>query len=156
MWFGFPTRANCEGVSCLQGETIISHPLNLTVLVTVAALLMYFMLIIRVSIARVKAKISAPAMTGDPEMERALRVQENTLEWLPIFVPALWMFAIYWNDRLAALLGVVWILGRIVYAFAYWAGKNRSPAFGVQMLATFILLFGAAAGAIRTMMVTGI
>ena len=133
----------------------MTHPHNWTTLVTVAALFLYFLFSIRVVMARVKAKISAPAMTGDPEMERALRVQGNTLEWLPIFIPALWLYALYWNDRTAALLGLVWIAGRILYAFAYWAGKTRGPYFGIQALATFILLFGGAAGAVRALMVTG-
>ena len=92
---------------------------------------------------------------GDPGLERALRVQGNTLDWLPIFLPALWMFALYHNDRLAALLGVLWIAGRVLYALAYWAGKNRGPGFAIQAVAAFILLFGAAAGALNTLMVTG-
>ena len=66
--------------------------------------------------ARGKSGIAAPAMTGDPLLERAIRVHYNTLEWLPIFLVSLWLFAIYWNDLVAAGLGVVWIVGRILYA----------------------------------------
>ena len=130
-------------------------PHSWTTLVTVAALLLYFAFSIQVVRARIKAKISAPAMSGDPELERALRVQGNTLEWLPIFIPALWLYPIYWNDRVGALMGLVWIIGRALYAFAYWAGKNRGPFFGIQAFATFWLLFGAAFGAIKTLLATG-
>ena len=35
--------------------------------------------------------IDAPAMTGHPEFERAVRAHANTLEWLPIFLPSLWL-----------------------------------------------------------------
>jgi glutathione S-transferase len=133
----------------------MQHPHSWTTLVTVAALLLYFAFSIRVALMRKKHNVPAPAMTGDPELERARRVHGNTLEYLPIFVPALWLFSIYWNDRLAALIGVVWIAGRILYAACYWAGKNRGPGFGIQALATFVLLFGAAAGAVRALMVTG-
>ena len=127
-----------------------------TALVTLLALLVYFSMSLRVARARGKSGIDAPAMTGDPLLERAVRVQSNTLEWLPIFLPSLWLFSIYWNDRLAALIGVVWIIGRILYALGYWseAGK-RGPGFGIQALASFVLLFGAAAGAIRVMLATG-
>ena len=39
----------------------------------------------------------------------------NTLEWLPIFLPSLWLFAIYVSDAIAAAIELVWIIGRIVY-----------------------------------------
>ena len=29
----------------------------------------------------------------------------NTLEWMPIFLPSLWLFAIYLSDAFAAALG---------------------------------------------------
>ncbi len=113
-------------------------------LVTLAALLMYLALGINVGRARHKSGIEAPATTGDPILERAFRVHYNTLEWLPIFLGALWIFAIYWNDIAAAVLGAVWILARIVYARAYMADPaKRGPGFGVQALVTLILLLGA-------------
>jgi hypothetical protein len=46
------------------------------------------------------------------------RVQMNTLEWMPIFLPSLWLFAIYISDPIAAGLGLVWIVGRILYMTA--------------------------------------
>jgi uncharacterized membrane protein YecN with MAPEG domain len=83
-------------------------------------------------------------MTGDPILARNIRVQANTLEWLPLFLPSLWLFAIYWSDLVAVILGVVWILGRIVYALGYVADPGKREAgFIIQALATGILLFGA-------------
>ena len=35
----------------------------------------------------------------------------NTLEWMPIFLPSLWLFAIYISDPVAAVLGLIWIAG---------------------------------------------
>jgi glutathione S-transferase len=133
----------------------MQQPHSWVTLVTVAALLLYFAFSIRCVVERVKHKIPAPAMTGHPALERALRVQGNTLEWLPIFLPSLWLFALYGNDRTAALLGLLWIVGRLVYALAYWADKKRGPGFAIQALATFILMFGAVAGAVRTLAATG-
>ena len=39
-----------------------------------------------------------PAVSGNPDFERVFRVQMNTLEWMPIFLPSLWLFAIYISD----------------------------------------------------------
>ena len=113
-------------------------------IVTLLSLLVYLWTGVRVGGARAKTKINAPAMTGDPILERAVRVQMNTLEWLPVYLAALWLFALYWNDRVAALVGLVWIAGRIVYALAYAADPSkRSLGFMIQSLATAVLLFGA-------------
>jgi uncharacterized membrane protein YecN with MAPEG domain len=113
-------------------------------LVSLLALLTYFWMITRVLAARIKSGIAAPAMTGDPLLERAVRAHYNTLEWLPIFLVSLWLFAIYWNEVVAAILGGVWIIGRIIYAAGYHAGANRrQPGFMIQALATAMLLFGA-------------
>jgi uncharacterized membrane protein YecN with MAPEG domain len=99
---------------------------------------------LRVPVARRKCGIQAPAMTGDPLLERTIRAHYNTLEWLPIYLVSLWLFAIYWNDMVAAALGVVWIVARIAYALSYAAdAAKRGPAFIVQSLVVAVLLFGA-------------
>lgn len=132
------------------------QPHSYVALVTIAALLVYFWMSLLVAGARRKSGIEAPAMTGDPGLERAIRVHYNTLEWLPIFLPSLWLFAIYWNDRVAALLGVVWIVGRIIYALAYVSDpKKRSLGFLIQFLATFALLLGALGRIVWTLVVVG-
>ena len=60
------------------------------------------------------------------------RAQMNTLEWLPIFLPSLWLFAIYIGDGTAALLGLVWVIGRILYIVGYaQATAKRGPGFYV-------------------------
>ncbi len=68
----------------------------------------------------------------------------NTLEWLPIFLPALWLFAIYISDAIAAVLGLVWIGGRILYMIGYSKAANkRGPGFGIQAGAAILLWLGA-------------
>ncbi|MFM8754169.1 MAG: MAPEG family protein [Phenylobacterium sp.] len=117
---------------------------NLTAIVSLLALLTYFWMGLRVGVARRKSGIDAPAMSGDPMLERYLRVQGNTLEWLPIFFVSLWLFALYWSDATAAAIGLVWILGRILYAVDYsQAADKRGRGFAIQALAAAILLFGA-------------
>lgn len=115
-----------------------------TALVTILALLTYFAMSFQVARARGKCGIEPPAMTGDVMLERANRVHINMLEWLPMFLAGLWLFAIYWNELVAAGLGLVWILGRLVYSAGYMADpKKRSMGFLIQFLATAVLLFGA-------------
>ncbi|MDB5711927.1 MAG: hypothetical protein JWL96_3997 [Sphingomonas bacterium] len=115
-----------------------------TALVTLLSLLVYFWMSLQVGRARGKCGIQPPAMTGDQLMERAIRVQSNTLEWLPIFLPSLWLFALYWNEMVAAGLGVVWIIGRFLYSAGYMADPaKRSTGFLIQFLACGVLLLGA-------------
>lgn len=115
-----------------------------TAVVTLLSLLVYFWMSTQVARARGKSGISPPAMTGDPVLERAVRVQSNTLEWLPIFLVSLWLFAIYSNELVAAGLGLVWIIGRLVYAIGYMADPaKRSSGFLIQFVAAAVLLFGA-------------
>lgn len=126
-----------------------------TAIVTIGALLVYIGLGLQVAKARGTSGIEAPAMTGHPVLERAVRVHVNTLEWLPIFLTALWLFAIYWNQKVAAGLGVVWIVGRLLYSSGYMADPaKRSTGFLVQALTTLVLLLGAL-GRIVYVMATG-
>src|SRR6195952_2438052 len=115
-----------------------------TAIVTILALLVHFAMSLQVGRARGKSGIQPPAMTGDPLLERAIRVHINTLEWLPLFLTGLWLFAIYWDERVAASLGVVWIIGRLGYSAGYMADPSkRSTGFLIQFLAGAVLLFGA-------------
>ena len=119
-------------------------PHSWVAIVTIAAVLVYVWMGLRVAGARRKSGVAAPAMTGDPILERHLRVQANPLEWLPVFLVGLWLFALYWNDLVAAALGVVWIVGRVLYALGYVADPaKRELGFVVQALAAAVLLFGA-------------
>src|SRR5437588_11881878 len=117
---------------------------HFTALVTLLAILFYFYSSMNVSRARTRTGVKAPAMSGHPDFERAFRVQMNTLEWMPIFLPSLWLFAIYISDGPAAALGIVWIAGRILYMTGYsQAASKRGPGFAIQATAAFILWLGA-------------
>jgi len=115
-----------------------------TAIVTCLALLLYGALITQVSRARIKYSIHAPATSGHPSFERALRIQINTGEQLLLFLPSLWMFATLVSPASAALLGLLWIAGRILYAMSYAADPTRrAPGFAIAGLATGILLLGS-------------
>ncbi len=116
----------------------------LVAIVTLAALLLYFVMGFRVGRARSKYAVPAPAISGNADFERVFRVHANTLEWLPLFLVSMWLFALYWSDAFAAAVGVVWIVGRILYMTGYTREAGaRSAGFAIQGLATGVLLFGA-------------
>jgi glutathione S-transferase len=117
---------------------------HFTALVTCLAILFYVFTSIQVSKARAAFGVKVPAISGNPDFERVFRVQMNTLEWMPIFLPSLWLFAIYISDPLAAALGVVWIAGRILYMIGYSeAAAKRGRGFGIQAGAATLLWLGA-------------
>ena len=117
---------------------------HFTALVTCLAILFYFFTSTKVARARASFDVKAPAITGNPDFERVFRVQMNTLEWMPIFLPSMWLFAIYISDPIAAALGLVWIAGRVLYMTGYsQAANKRGTGFGIQALAAGILLSGA-------------
>ena len=122
--------------------------MHLVAIVTALALIQYFVLGLRVGQARTKFGIEAPAITGHPIFERHFRVHQNTMEQLVIFLPALWLFANYVSATVAAGLGVVFIVGRAMYARAYVADpKKRELGVVLTAVATVILLLGGLIGA---------
>ena len=125
--------------------------------VTAVELLVYLWTVIGVGAARRKSGIKAPTMTGDPLLERAVRVQANTLEWLPIFLPSLWLCHLFWQPQdqtgiIVAAIGVVWIVGRILYALGYVVDPSkREMGFLIQFLASIVLLLGVLGKAVMVL-----
>jgi uncharacterized membrane protein YecN with MAPEG domain len=125
-------------------------------LVTLLAALVYFWMAVMVARTRTRVGIRAPAMTGDPALERTIRAHVNTLEWFPIFLPSLWLFAIYWNPPVAALLGLIWVIGRVIYFLGYAAAADkRRVGFLIQAIAAVALLIGALGRLIYIAFTTG-
>ena len=118
-----------------------------TALVTLLAVFLYFWTSLSVAKARRKFGVVVPATTGHADFERVFRVQQNTLEWMPIFLPLLWLFALYLSDWGAAVLGLIWIGGRLMYSRGYSAdAERRHNGFFVQGIASGLLLIGALIG----------
>ena len=115
--------------------------------ITVLTLIVYFVLTLNVGKARFKYDVKAPSTTGDPNFERALRVQQNTLEQIIFFLPLLWIFSYYISATWGFILGMIWVVGRILYAWGYYqAAEKRGPGFGISFLASLGLLGGAIIG----------
>ena len=126
---------------------LLSAPsIILTAAVTLLTLLIKLAFVWGVGSARRRARIDAPAMSGDPGLERALRIQGNTVEQLVVFLPALWLAALYFQGWWAPILGLIWCLGRIVYGFTYGDYRARFLGFLLTLLPTAILIILAAIG----------
>lgn len=121
-----------------------------TALSTLIALAVYFIAGVLVAGARREHDVKAPETNGPPGFERAFRAQQNVLEWLPLFLPALWIFAAVISDKWAAALGVLWALARLGYIFAYGAeAEKRGPYFLAQFVIFIVLWTGALVGTVR-------
>jgi glutathione S-transferase len=115
--------------------------------ITLLSTLLVWFTSFNVSRARYKYKIQAPAVTGNKVFERIYRVQMNTLENFVIFIPSLWLYAIYMSDKGAGVAGLLWIVGRVWYADSYEKdAKKRGPGFLISMLTTIGLWLGAVYG----------
>jgi glutathione S-transferase len=112
---------------------------------TLAALVMYCWVTAYAGQTRRKYKVESPLMEGPIEFLSAQRVQGNTVEHLVLFLPALWLCAVFYSDHIAAIVGAVWVAGRILYAVSYYRDpKKRGPGFLISTFATFGLMLLAA------------
>jgi glutathione S-transferase len=119
-------------------------------LVTLLAVFQFLYFGIKVGKARVKYKLAAPAMFGQPDVERHIRAHYNTLEALVFFLPSLWIAGQYWNVYVVAGLGAIYIIGRIIYFQGYVkAAEKRHMGFLISMLPVLALFLLALAGVLR-------
>ena len=118
-------------------------------IVGMLALLEYFFFSIKVGQARGKYGVKAPATTGNEHFERYHRVHQNTMEQLVMFLPSLFTFASLVSEAWAAILGVVFIIGRAVYFNLYIGNPDkRGTGVIISVLATAVLIIGSLVGAI--------
>ena len=119
-------------------------------IVTALAVLQFLVFGFRVGKARGRYGVKAPAITGNEIFERYFRVQQNTLEQLIVFLPGLYLFSHYFSPPAAAALGVVYLIGREVYAATYVKDPaKREIGYGLTFLPTVILVLGGLIGAVR-------
>jgi uncharacterized membrane protein YecN with MAPEG domain len=118
-------------------------------IVTAIALLEYVYIALQVGNARTKYGVQAPATSGHEIFERTYRVQQNTVEQLVVFLPSIWLFASYVNAPLAAVLGIVFVVGRAVYLAGYVKDPAaRSTGFILTFVPNVLLLLGGLGGAV--------
>ena len=97
--------------------------------------------------ARRTYHVEAPATTGDPTFERYFRVHQNSMEALVIFIPSLVLFADYVSESIAVALGLIFLVGRIIYGAGYIsAPEKRGAGALVTSAVNGILVLGAIIG----------
>lgn len=112
--------------------------------VVLLALVEYVAIFILTGRARGQYGVKAPATTGHPVFERWLRVQQNTVEQLILFLPAIFLFASYVSATWAGWIGLVFVVGRALYARSYVADpESRSVGFALSVVPNLVLLVGA-------------
>lgn len=123
--------------------------MELTGIVIGIALIEYIVIVFLCGQARARSGLAAPATSGDVDFERHFRVQQNTLEQLIVFLPAMLLFGAYVSHPIGAGLGLVFVVGRVLYARGYYRDPaQRGPGFGLTMLANITLSLGGIAGAL--------
>jgi glutathione S-transferase len=121
--------------------------MQLTAWATLAILAVYFWTGFNAGRARMTYKISAPSMEGPAPFQAAQRVQANTLEQLPLVLAPLWLCAVFLGDTWAAVGGLLWCAGRVLYALGYYqAPEKREIGFVIGMVACGLLIGGTVWG----------
>lgn len=119
------------------------HHYPFTVAALLLALLVYIWATMKVGRARAAFGVKAPAVHGHEDFERVFRAHQNTVEQFVLFFPLLALAAWLWGDRAAAIYGVVWSVGRVLYVegYARAAGK-REIGFYLSGLLSLLVLVG--------------
>ncbi len=111
---------------------------------TCAMLVLYVVFTMNAGRMRDKTGVKAPAVVGHPDFERAYRVQMNTLEWMAVALPTLWIYALLGSAIWASAAGALWIVGRIIFALGYIKDPaKRRNGMMITMMAQIWLLGGA-------------
>lgn len=122
-------------------------------LITELALLQLFVFSVLVAHARGRYGVHAPATTGNEVFERYYRVQMNTIEILLLFLPSLWVAAMYWTGVWVAVLSFIYLVGRQIYLHGYVADpKKRGAGYMLSILPTLALMVAALVGSIRALL----
>ena len=111
------------------------------------ALLLYYFTLFKAGMARGKYNVAAPSHDGPEEYVWRVRVHQNTLEHLALFLPGLWLFAFAVDPIWAAGIGLLWPIGRLAYAIGYYqAPEKRSLGLYVSMPPIYIFVLGSLIG----------
>ena len=123
-------------------------------IVTLLALIEFIAFGLLVARARGKYGIKAPATSGHPLFERTFRVHQHTQEQLLVFLPALWVFGELLSAGVGAAIGLVFVVGRLIYAQGYIADpEKRSTGFLIGGVANLALILGGLYGAIARLLI---
>ena len=133
------------------------HAFALPALATVLAALLLGALALNVGRQRIAHKLPPPRTEGPEPFLRAFRAQVNTTEQAVIFLPSMWVFALFVHSQWAGALGLLWVAARLVYAFGYQQGPAqrwpmRRYGFSIAFVISNVLAFGGLIGAVSTLL----
>ena len=125
-----------------------------TSLVTLGLVILGGLLANRVSNARLDfSQSDQPSVTqhsveiySDPKFMIAFRNQMNLIEHLILFMPTLWIFAFGLSDGLAAVVGLGYFIGRLLYARSY--PHSHRVGFMLAWVSMLVLMIGAVASSV--------
>lgn len=121
-------------------------------LIVLLALLQYVWFTARVGLARGKYNVNAPACDGDETWNRLFRIQQNTMEQLIVFIPAVFAFSYYTSELWMMVPGLAFLIGRFLYSVEYQKDpKTRTPGMAITLLSNVVLVLGALFGLIKVM-----
>jgi len=120
-------------------------------LMIILALIQYLWFSSKVGSSRGKYGVKAPATTGSEEWERIYRVQQNTLEQIVVFIPALYIFAELVSAKWALIPAGLYLVGRQLYAMTYVKDPSKRVlgmvlTFGANVVLLLGTLYGVARG----------
>ncbi len=116
-------------------------------IVSSLALLVYYYTLFRAGIARGTYNVPAPSHDGPEAYVRHVRAHQNTLEHLALFLPGLWLFAVAVDPLWAAGIGLIWPIGRLMYAQGYYRdADSRRLGLYLSMPPIYIFVLGSLIG----------
>lgn len=132
----------------------------LTAIVTLALVVLWWVLGSRVSLARATYadKQQSPNMFhsleiySDAEFMIAFRNHQNLSEHLVLMLPTLWICAAGVSDPVASILGSFYLVGRIWYARNYPRNFSHGPAAFLILWSFRVLFVGAVSGVIYALL----
>jgi glutathione S-transferase len=116
-------------------------------IVSCIALLIYYYTLLMSGLARGRFDVAAPSHDGPEEYQRYVRAHQNTLEHLVLFLPGLWLFVVAVDPIWASAIGIMWPIGRLMYARGYYQeAAKRQVGLVISMLPIYVLILGSLAG----------